>query len=721
MTQVLKVAVPAPLAGALDYLPPRGAPDIPAGVRVRVPLGRRAVVGVVVGRGPAAVVPDRLRPVRAVLDERPVLDGGLLDLVAFAAGYYHAPLGEVLALALPAPLRKGAPAQPRRPLLWRLTAAGRAAPAAALARAPRQRGLLERLRAGPVAAAALSAEDRRAAAALAARGWAEAAPAPVAPPDPGVHRPALTPAQGAAVAAVRAAADRFAVHLLEGVTGSGKTEVYLRLAEEAVARGGQVLVLVPEIALTPQTLRRFRARFGGRVVAYHSGLAEGERLAAWAALREGEAAVALGTRSAVWLPLPRLALVVVDEEHDPSYKQQEGPRYHARDLAVWRARRQGCPVVLGSATPALETLHNARRGRFRHLRLAERAGEAVLPRLELVDLRREPQAQGIARRVLAAAEAELAAGRQVLFFLNRRGYAPTLLCTACGWIAGCDRCSVRLTVHGAGAVLRCHHCGARRRPPPACPACGGALLGVGRGTERVEALLRARFEGVPLTRIDRDRARRRGALERLLAEVAAGGPRIVVGTQLLAKGHHFPDLTLVGVLNADQGLFGADFRGPERAAQLIVQVAGRAGRGRLPGRVLIQTHAPEHPLLQRLVREGYAAFAAAALAERAAARLPPFAHLALLRVEAVDAAAAEGFAAAAAKAAAGLGEGVEVLGPAPAPIERRAGRHRWQVLLRAARRSALQRLLARWAVRLEGLPGARRVRWGLDVDPLEMA
>ena len=437
-----------------------------------------------------------------------------------------------------------------------------------------------------------------------------------------------------AIEAIAAARGRPASFLLHGVTGSGKTEVYLRAIADVVARGEQALVLVPEIALTPQLVARFAARFDAPLAVLHSSLNDQERLRAWRAARSGTAPVVIGTRSAVFAPLARAGLIVVDEEHDPSYKQQEGFRYSARDLALARAQRLSIPVVLGSATPSLESLERARAGKSMLLALPNRTAGASQPRLHIVDLRRHAATQGIATPTVLAIKRHLDAGGQVLLYLNRRGYAPSLFCPSCGWVAPCPRCDARLTVHQRERRLHCHHCGTEQRAPETCPTCGEAVKPVGQGTERIEETLAQLFPDTPLARIDRDAVRRRGALEAALDRVTSGEVRLLVGTQMLTKGHHFPDVSLVVVLNADQGLFGTDFRASERLAQTIVQVAGRAGRAERPGEVLIQTEYPEHPLLAQLVDGGYDAFASAALDERRLARWPPFARIAVLRAEA---------------------------------------------------------------------------------------
>ena len=715
---ILEIALPTPLRRTFDYLPPAGmeADHLPPGVRLRVPFGRGQQVGLLVGlKAGSDLPPERLKRAEAVLDEAPLLGAGELDFLRWVARYYHHPLGEVLFHALPVPLRRGKPPRPPRPGRWRLVRD----PGDALARAPRQAALAACLAQHPEGLGEDELDTlfpgwRPLLRPLRRRGLV--APADTVPP-PATPGPPLNAEQEAAVTAIAAHLDTFRPWLLEGVTGSGKTEVYLHLAERVLAAGRQVLVLVPEIGLTPQLLARF-ARLGTRVVALHSGMSEGERLAAWLAARSGEAGVVIGTRSAVFTPLARPGLVVVDEEHDPSFKQQEGLRYSGRDLALVRGRRWGVPVILGSATPSLESLHHATEGRHGHLRLTQRAGGARPPRLERIDLRGQPLQGNLSLPLLAAMEDHLGRGEQVLLFLNRRGYSPVLLCHECGWVAACARCDSRYTLHRARGVLRCHHCDSQRPIPRQCPECGSVdLRPVGFGTERTEEVLRQRFPDVPVLRIDRDSTRRKGSLEHALAQVREGGAHILLGTQMLAKGHHLPAVTLAAILDADQGLHGTDFRATERLAQLITQVVGRAGRGERPGRVLIQTHHPDHPLLTTLVEAGYPAFAAAALAERRAAGLPPFTHLALIRAEAPDAEAPERFLSAAVQAAPETP--VTLLGPAPAAMERRAGRHRAQVLLISPERAPLHRLLEAWIPRMEALPEARRVRWSVDVDPQE--
>jgi primosomal protein N' (replication factor Y) len=687
-------------------------------------------MGVLVETRARSELPDaRLKAALSVIDDEPVFDEPLLELLRWSADYYrHAP-GEVIAAALPAALRAGA-AMLETTERWTLTAAARTGQLPPLpGRANRLRELAEFLggrgSADAAELVAFSPRWRDHARELEKRGWisrlrvAEQAPARGEVQTSKGLDP--TPEQSLAIDAIAAVRGAFAPFLLHGVTGSGKTEVYLRAIEAVVARGEQALVLVPEIALTPQLVARFAQRFDAPLAVLHSSLSDQERLRAWRAARSGTAPVVIGTRSAIFAPLARPGLIVVDEEHDPSYKQQEGFRYSARDLALVRAQRLGIPVVLGSATPSLESLARVRAGKATLLSLPNRTAGASQPALHLIDLRKHGETQGIATPTLFAIKRHLEAGGQVLLYLNRRGYAPSLFCPACGWVAPCPRCDARLTVHQRDQRLHCHHCGTEQRMPEICPSCGEAVKPVGQGTERIEETLARLFPDVPLARIDRDAVRRRGALEAALERVTSGEVKLLVGTQMLTKGHHFPDVSLVVVLNADQGLFGTDFRASERLAQTIVQVAGRAGRAERPGEVLVQTEYPEHPLLAQLVAGGYDAFATAALAERQQARWPPFARVAVLRAEAAQREAPTAFLDRARELAESMPTaGVEVLGPAAAPMERRAGHYRAQLLLHAPTHSPLQRLFGRWLPAVEELPEARKVRWSLDVDPLEL-
>ena len=726
---VLQVAVPVPVRRRFDYLPPQpGWPrPVRPGVRVRVPFGRTSAIGVVVN-----VVPDspvdaaRLKRVREIIDDEPLLDPVILELLVWASGYFQHPVGEVVTGTLPRLLRQGRAPRSEQSVRYAASPAGAEAYAGGIAGAAVQKRLLGLMMAGgSVSETALAAEHRewrRPLRALIAKGWVEPVAETPRTAEP-VDRPVLNADQQRAVDAIQAHLRAFASFVLDGVTGSGKTEVYLRVIEEVVGGGRQALVLVPEIGLTPQLLARFHARLSCRVEALHSGLSDGERLSAWTHARNGTADVIVGTRSAVFVPLARPGLFIVDEEHDLSLKQQEGFRYSARDMAVVRARDAGVPVVLGSATPSLESVDNVRRGRYRRLDLPHRAGGAAPPRIDVVDLRTRPFDSGLCDVLLEALEQTKARSEQALLFINRRGYAPILVCHACGWIAECRRCDARLVYHRDDGRLRCHHCGAEHALIAECPECASKdVRRLGLGTERVARALESRIDGLRVARMDRDVTRRRGALEALLDRVHAGDVDVVVGTQMLAKGHHFPNVTLVAILDADGGLFGLDFRAPERMAQLLLQVAGRAGRSDRAGRVLLQTHHPNHPLLRVLVLEGYRKFCDGALAERRRSRLPPYASLALVRAEASNREAPQSFLKDAETCARRRQHaGVSVLGPVPSPMERRAGRYRAQLLVDAETRTALQRFLPGWIAELETLPSARKVRWSVDVDPQEMA
>jgi primosomal protein N' (replication factor Y) len=725
---ILQIALDTPVPRVFDYLSPAdasGAAPTP-GVRVRVPFGRRQLIGVLVGTAHDSSVPAaKLKAALDILDREPVFDPVTFELLRWAAEYYHHPLGEVIAAALPVALRGGQAAL-QMSETWTLSEAGkRELKSPTARRAPRQRALLEWLAEhGSATADDMAAGFERAPLrALATRGWVSAVPVTPEPKgfDVSPSEVTLTDEQALVVEAITASVGRFAAHLLYGVTGSGKTEVYLRVIDAAIAGGGQALVLVPEIALTPQLVERFRGRFSAGVEALHSALTGTARRDAWRSAHSGQARIVIGTRSAVFTSLPRLALIVVDEEHDPSYKQHEGFRYSARDLAVWRAQRAQVPIVLGSATPSLETLENVAQARYSKLVLPQRPGAARAPRLTLVDLRKHAVEQGLSQPAMQAIERHLGAGGQVIVFLNRRGYAPSLFCSACGWVAPCAHCDARMTLHRRAAQLRCHHCGACAAVPATCGSCGQALNPVGQGTERVEETLARLFPDAPLARLDRDTASGRGSMESVLHRVHSGEARILIGTQMLTKGHHFPDVSLVVVLDADQGLFASDFRATERLAQTITQVAGRAGRAARPGEVIIQTAFPEHPLLTRLIADGYEGFAASALEERRQAQWPPYSRLAMLRAEAKDSVALNAFLASAAALGSSLaGESVEIRGPASALLARRADHFRAHLLIETAARSSLQRFLALWLPRVEALDGPAGLRWSIDVDPLEV-
>lgn len=717
------VVVPGPFFGGFTYHLTAGQTPPKPGARVRVPFGKSERVAVVI----EAARPDEqeTRPITAVLDPAPLLDARTLACLRWAAAYYHHPLGEVVFSALPKALRGERDLQVEA---LSLTAAGRRALEEGAARGQRQREALIMLgdNGGPIPATALAAASVRRR--LIEHGWAEA----VSMTDPArwpsssdgetIGAPSLNDEQQAAVDGVAAGLAHFGAWLLQGVTGSGKTEVYLALIERVLASGRQVLVVVPEISLTPQLIDRFARRLNVVPAVLHSGLADGERLSAWRAVAAGNAQLVIGTRSAAFVPLPEAGLIVVDEEHDAALKQQEGFLYHARDVLVWRARQLDVPILLGSATPSLETLRHAWDGRYHHLRLTQRATGASMPTIHCLDIRAQPMEGGVSPALMRAIQRHLLDGGQVMLYLNRRGYASSLVCHACGWVAGCPHCDAFLTWHREAARLRCHHCGFEQGVPTDCPSCRAPLSVRGMGTEQLEDVLAARFPGFGIVRLDRDATAGKGVMTDSLARIARGEARLVVGTQMLVKGHDFPGVSLVGVVNADQALFASDFRGPERFAQSLLQVAGRAGRAERPGEVLVQTHDPEHPVLRRLLSEDYEAVMAAELAEREQAELPPTRFAALVRADAPNAAAARAFLARVAdELRTGQGDELAVWGPVSAPLARRAGRHRFQLLLLARVRSVLHRAL--WQV--DESVGSRRpgqgLRWSVDVDPIDLA
>ena len=723
MPLVLRIALPVPLPTLFDYLPP--APGVVAiGSRVLVPFGRSKAVGVVVqSEVPAQVGSARLKRVLRVLDDAPLLDAELMQTLAWAAEYWLGAPGEAYANALPLLLREDKPLPETQEPIWQLTTAGRSALDAGSRRGS-SRVLLDALLAGSRSASDLDTalpDWRVAARRLAHAGLiARALPTSSTPFTPQAAKHALHAEQTAAVAAVTEAFGRFQPFLLDGITGSGKTEVYLALIERTLAQGKQALLLVPEIGLAPQTVRRLRDRLGVPVEVLHSNLAEGERARAWLRMRAGEAKVVLGTRSAVFTPLPHAGLIIVDEEHDGAYKQQEGFRYHARDLALLRGRALQVPVLLGSATPSLESLANVEAGRYRALHLRSRPAATHAPQVQIIDMRAQRLEHGLSPALLHAVGDTIARGEQALVFRNRRGYAPVLLCHSCGWHAECPRCEHPLTLHAAWRKLVCHHCDLQAPVPAACPVCGSEeLKPQGQGTERLEETLAAHFPQAPVLRIDRETTRRRDAFEHLLGNLAQDAPAILVGTQMLAKGHDLPNLTLVAIVGVDEGLLSVDFRANERLAQLVVQVAGRAGRARKPGRVLLQTHHPDHLLLRTLLAQGYAAAAKELLAERKQTGLPPYGHQVLLRCDAHQRAAIDAFLSEAC-AALPASNGLQIAGPMPAPMPLRAGRQRGQLLIESSSRRDLHMAVRPWSSQLAQLPSARKVRWSLDVDPIDL-
>jgi primosomal protein N' (replication factor Y) len=729
--RLVSVGLAVPLRDAFVYAVPATLPLPPLGARVRVPFGRRKAVGIVLAHpGESTLEAGQIRPIEAVLDAEALLDSALLRLLAWAAGYYHEPVGEAVLQAVPKWLRDGNDLADLLPRSYVVTATGQAALSdGSLKRAAKQ---VEALRlideAKTLSQSALREAGirpdvlRR----LRERGCVEMVrgAAPIAQ-SASTHTPESTPpqlseAQHAVVHRIRAQDAGFKANLLYGVTGSGKTEVYLRLIADVLESEHQALLLVPEIGLTPQLVARLRARFPHGLAVLHSGLSDRERCAAWQRARSGEAGLVVGTRSAVFATLPRLGLIVIDEEHDASYKQQTGFRYSARDLAIVRARHADIPVILGSATPSLESLHNARTGRYEWHELPNRIGSAGQPRVRIIDMNRHARRQALSTPMVEAIQAHLRNHRQVILYLNRRGFAPTLFCTQCGESELCHNCDASLSVHARDGRLRCHHCGVSKALHWRCPKCGEERLAVGSGTQRIENELQDLFAEYSLARLDRDAAASGAEIHAVLDDVAQGETDILVGTQMLTKGHDFDRVTLVGILNADQGLFGTGFRGDERLAQAIVQVAGRAGRRNDPGELLVQTYFPQHPLLQRLLTDGYLACADNMLEERRRTGWPPFSAVALISADSKQRDRAHDFLRRVRDLAQPYLGATTLLGPAPAPMERRHARYHAQLLLQAPQRAALHQALTPIVAGIAALRQDHAVRWSVDVDPLDV-
>ncbi len=726
-TLICKVAVPVPLDRLFDYLPPADCDpaDLQVGARVLIPFGKRQLVGVLLAiEHNSAVDTDKLKQVIEILDRQSLLSDADLRLLRWASLYYHHPPGEVMAIAFPAALRQGRPALLPQQRFFGLSPLGQSTLPEQLRRAPKQQALLSLLQtSGVCLPGAALAQHKIALKALLDKGFVieQAADQSVAV---AMTKPSLAanPDQQAAIDAVIANLGKFAVSLLDGVTGSGKTEVYMQIIAKVLAQGKQVLVLLPEISLTPQLEQRFLQRFAVNMVSTHSKLTDKQRLQAWLSMQQGQAAIMLGTRSALFTPLQRPGLIILDEEHDSSFKQQEGFRFSARDVAIARAKGLGIPVLLGSATPSLESIANVAQGRYQLLDLPRRAGHASAPSFQLLDIRNKRLQAGLSDALLTEIHATLAKNQQALIFLNRRGYAPVQICHGCGWVSRCLRCDANLVIHAAERLLRCHHCGSEQALPKHCPACKtGELQALGLGTERIEQTLSALFPDKAVVRLDRDTTQRKGSLEQYLEQINDGQADIILGTQMLAKGHHFPAVTLVAILDIDSGLFSIDYHGSERLAQLIVQVAGRAGRADHAGKVLLQTRHPQHPLLDTLLSKGYRAFAQGALEERRQAGLPPFSYQALMRVQANSIEEPQQFLHAVCQAISALGAGkTQVLGPVAAPMARRAGLFRFQLLLQSPQRKDLHHLLDRLLPAIYALKESKKVRWSLDVDPLDL-
>lgn len=732
-TLILRVAVAVPLRQCFDYSVPAHIDPLclQPGLRVMVSFGRKKMIGMIDEiTDNSDIDAARLKPILEVLDQQPVLDETLRWLCQWASQYYFHPLGEVYSAALPVKFRTRTSMKFSQSASWRLTEAGHQCSPSR--RAFRQAALLQQLKDAREGIAESRLDEhsphwKSTMRVLEQKGWVEkivqqeavASKVQATENLPGYE---MNAAQQQAVQTIRTGSNNFNVFLLHGVTGSGKTEVYLQVIATLLKQQRQVLVLVPEIGLTPQLIQRFEQRFNVPVVTFHSGLNDNERAQNWLRVKNDKAKIVIGTRSAIFAVMPSLGLIVVDEEHDLSFKQQEGFRYSARDMAIVRARQENIPVILGSATPSMESLANAGAGRYQLLRLPNRAGTAKPPVMRLIDLKQRRLDEGLSEPLIQSIHEHVENGGQVLLFLNRRGYAPTLLCHDCGWVCHCLRCDAHMTLHHRSRKLRCHHCNSERELVTHCPDCGSAdLHAIGQGTERTESALKRHFPNTRIARIDRDTTRRKGAMESVLKSAQSGEQQILLGTQLLAKGHHFPRLTLVAILDSDQGLFSADFRSAERMAQLILQVAGRAGRGERNGEVLIQTHHPEHELMQAVVKQDYAQMTETLLAERKLLHWPPYSYLAMIRAESPQQALPlEFLLLLSQKTRQAPGCQVKLLGPVPAPMEKRAGRFRAHLLLQADDRAQLHQQLSACVEMIGSMPEARQVRWSVDVDPQEM-
>ena len=734
---ILRVAVPTPLRRTFDYIFPENLlkeldGDLPLpGSRVAIEFGRRTLVALIIEATDSSdIALEKLKPINDILDLSPILSPDLLKLFSWAANYYQYPIGEALFTALPALLRKGETTELPAVKHWRVSELGLSTETESLDRAPRQKALLQFLK-DKIAAVPesdltglFSATIRNQ---VEAKGLIEfflAQHEPKPSSDELLQQENLTldPQQQVAMDAIEL--HGFSCNLIEGVTGSGKTEIYLQAIEKVLRYNRQALVLIPEISLTPQTEKRFTDRFNTPIVTLHSGMTDKQRLEAWIKAKTGEAKIILGTRSAIFTGFDDLGLIILDEEHDSSYKQQDGFKYSARDLAVIRAQRENIPVILGSATPSLESLNNCIEGRYQHLTLTQRANNATAPSWRVIDLKTEATSCGIAQSTLDAIQQRLDAQQQVLVFLNRRGYAPALVCHSCGWSADCPKCDSKLTFHRARGRLICHHCDYQQRKPHYCPSCNSKeIMTAGEGTEQSEEFLAKRFPNNEVIRIDRDSTRRKGAMQEFFATADSGKPCILLGTQMLAKGHHFENVTLVVILDADSGLMSADFRSHERIGQLLIQVAGRSGRGKLKGEVIVQTHQPEHPVLDQLFNQGYRPLALQLLQQRQQGMLPPCRPLAVIRAESTypnQAMELLGLARKLCDQQRQTEPDIQCLGPLPALMEKRAGRFRFILQVTASQRGQLQRCLSAVAIQLDNEKLAQKVRWSIDVDPQEL-
>ena len=729
-----QVALPVPMRKYFDYLPPNDGlcPSLQVGVRVEVPFGKQTLIGIIVAITNTTTVDlSQLKAIIRVIDPHPLLPGKLFALLVWASKYYQHPLGLVVDAALPKRLRQGDTIDSQLQTGWRLATTYDPKSTSTL-RSKKQQRLLEFLAQHPSGSVTsiLNSHgfDQTIRNKLLAKNLIESYQINIIEqadlnnqPITAASQLVLNPDQLAAVAKIAQALATFQVFLLDGVTGSGKTEVYLQMIAQVLQRKQQVLILIPEISLTPQTLKQFQHRFNTEVMVYHSQISDKARAHAWFKAEAGVAKIIIGTRSAAFLPLQNPGLFIVDEEHDLSFKQQEGFRYSARDLLIKRAQLESCPIILGSATPALETLYNASLQRYHHLKLSKRAGGATQPKIEILDVRHKKLKHGLSLQLIAEIEQHLANNGQVLLFLNRRGYAPVLLCSNCNWVQNCTSCTARMIIHfQPQPAIICHHCHTKEKMPRSCPNCGNSKLApIGFGTEKLEQVLQTLFPQANILRADSDTTSRKDAMQKIIDQVISGKANILLGTQMLAKGHHFPNLSLVAILDIDGALFSSDFRALERMGQLITQVAGRAGRAEVPGHVILQTQHPDHPLLQKLLQDGYHALCDHLLTERLALQLPPFGYQILLRAASKQALTALDFFSWLKQQLTMPQKNVELLGPIPAPIEKKADLFIAHLLIQASSRRVVHSAALQLLAKIADYPRIRQIQWTVDVDPLD--
>ena len=731
-SQLIEVLVPIPLMEKFSYLAPKDdqAP-LKQGSRVLVPFGRRTLVGIIWNFSKKdSSDPRKYKHIIKVLDDRPLLDSHSMDLAEWASRYYHYPLGEIISYFFPPSLRKGKEASFKESKYLELTSKGSFLKEEDLARAPGQKKLVSLLKEKKE----LSAKSAKAYGisnavinGLEQKGYIskfsrELSPYKKVKDNKLLPSKKLNKEQVEAVKSIKGSQDKNQTFLLDGITGSGKTEVYLQAIQDVVNNGKQALILIPEIGLAPQAEERFKEYFGDRVMSFHSAKNDREKVDAWLGASRGLVDIIIGTRSSVFLPMKNLGIIVVDEEHDLSFKQMDKFRYSARDMALYRAKLEKIPVVLASATASLETLKNAQEGKYKVLKLSQRATGASLPAFQAVDLRGKELNEGLSSELLEATQSELSKGNQVLIFLNRRGYAPSMICKVCGWISNCERCDALMTVHKNPLKLHCHHCESQKAYPNKCPSCdSNDFLTYGFGTERLEEFLHNRFPGVTTLRIDSDSTKKKETLNEYFHEIRKGNPLILLGTQLLAKGHHFPEVTLVGIVDADSGLFSADFRGSERVAQLLTQVSGRAGRDKKPGRVILQSYCPDHPQIEEIVTGSYEKFTKKLLEERKASKIPPFSYQAKIFAESPKSLTSRDFILNLlnkSKIDEKLKSNLRIIGPLPSIMEKKSGVFRWELSVFSTNRSNLHKFLDVMQSRLYHPKLSKSVRWSIDVDPL---